>query len=236
MTANKKIILSNLETADIIPDSDTADYINDFFANIGSKLAANFDKPWHFDGLGNNNMLIDDIEVENEEVLKLCKDIDVNKSSCINNVSSRIIKDALIHLNVKFTFLINKSLSLGKFPETWKYDKVTPLFKGGKQDIVGNYRPVSLLPLPSKIIEKIVHNRLTRHLELNNFLDPNQGGFRKDHSTINTITKLTNDIFNGINNAQLTISCFIDMANSTAASIKKSHYFRSYLNPKKNKQ
>ena len=161
MTANKKIILSDLETADIIPDSDTADYMNDLFANIGSKLAANFDKPWHSDGLGNdNNMLIDDIEVENEEVLKLCKDIDVNKSSCINNVSSRKIKDAVIHLNVKFTFLINKSLSLGKFPETWKYAKVTPLFKGGKQDIVENYRPVSLLPLPSKIIEQIVHNRL----------------------------------------------------------------------------
>ena len=77
---------------------------------------------------------------------------------------------------------------------------------------MGNYRPVSLLPLPSKIIEKIVHNKLSLFFEEHEILDSNQGGFRKGHSTIDTIAKLTNNIFEGINHRVLTTSCFIDMA------------------------
>ena len=91
---------------------------------------------------------------------------------------------------------------------------VTPLFKGGNRQFVGNYRPVSLLPLPSKFIEKIVHKNLSKCFEENNILDPMQGGFRKGHSTINTISNLTNDIFYGMNNRDLTTACFIDMAKA----------------------
>ena len=144
----------------------------------------------------------------------MCKDIDVNKSSCIENVSSKVLKEALIYLNDKFTTLINKSFEVGLFPDAWKCAKVTPLFKGGNRNIVGNYRPVSLLPLPLKIIEKIVHGRLSNFFELRNILDPNQGGFRKGHSTINTISKLTNEIFKGMNQRELTTACFIDMAKA----------------------
>ena len=60
-------------------------------------------------------------------------------------------------------------------------------------------RPISLLPLPSKLFEKIVHSRIIEHLEMNDYLDVNQGGFRKNNSTINTTVKFTNDIFNAIN-------------------------------------
>ena len=73
--------------------------------------------------------------------------------------------------------------------------------------------PVSLLP-PTKIIEKIVHCRISDFIETNQLLDANQGGFRKKQSTINTIPKLTNDIFSGINERDLTSACFIDMAKA----------------------
>ena len=212
--SNKKIILFDEETSDEIQDTDIANYINDFFAHIGSKLAADFNTPWYFDGIENNDDYIENIIVTHDEVLKICREIDVNKSSCIENVSSKVMKDALIHLNRKFTHVMNNSLTKGIFPRKWKYAKVTPLFKGGNRNGVGNYRPVSLLPLPSKIIERIVHNRLSSFLEENNILDPNQGGFRKGHSTVNTISKLTNDIFEGINKGDLTTSCFIDMAKA----------------------
>ena len=59
-----------------------------------------------------------------------------------------------------------------------------------------------------------MHNRLSEFFETNNILDEKQGGFRKGHSTINTIANLTNDIFNGINNGLMTTSCFIDMAKA----------------------
>ena len=117
-------------------------------------------------------------------------------------------------LSTQLVFLINNVFRIGIFPDVWKLATVIPLFKGGNAKNVANFRPVSLLPLPSKIIEKIIHNRISNHLEAFGLLDDKQGGFRKNHSTINTIAKLTGDIFEGINNRNMTVACFIDMAKA----------------------
>ena len=89
-----------------------------------------------------------------------------------------------------------------------------PLQKGGNKSSVSNLRPVSILPLPTKIIERIIHDRIMFHLERNNLLEKNQGGFRKNHSTMDTIAKFTNDIFEGINKRKCTTSVFIDLAKA----------------------
>ena len=102
----------------------------------------------------------------------------------------------------------------GVFPDLWKNATVIPLKKCGNSNSVTNLRPISLLPLPSKILEKIIHNRMIHHLEINNYLDSNQGGFRKNNSTVNTTVKLTNDIFNSINTRLPTIATFIVMAKA----------------------
>ena len=77
--------------------------------------------------------------------------------------------------------------------------------------MVGNYRPVSLLPLPGKILEKIVHKRVTEFWNNNNFLTKDQGGFRKGFSTVATIAELTDDIFNQINLGNTTLATFFDL-------------------------
>ena len=175
----------------------TAEFVNTFFANIGPNLARNFNVPWRYEG-SEAEVNIESVVTNEEEVLKYCKEINVNKASCIDNVSSRIIKDAFIIQMTRLMSLINRSFDSGIFPNQWKLAKVITLYKGGNRHDVGSYRPVSLLPLPSKIIEKIVHIRLSSHLENNDLLDSKQGGFRKNHSTIDTVSKLTNDLFNSI--------------------------------------
>ena len=89
--------------------------------------------------------------------------------------------------------------------------KVIPLYKGGDRENVGNYRPVSLLPLPGKILEKIVHSRISDFLDNDHFLSGNQGGFRKGFSTTSTIAKLTDDIFDQINSGNTTLAVYIDL-------------------------
>ena len=89
---------------------------------------------------------------------------------------------------------------------------IIPFLKGG---IKKCFRPVSLLPLPSKIIEKIAHSLISNYFETNNYLDEKQGGFRKKRSTINTIAKLTDNIFKGIHDKLLTLACFIDIAKAS---------------------
>ena len=95
-------------------------------------------------------------------------------------------------------------------PESWKYAKVTPIPKGGNSQLVSNYRPISLLPLLSKMMEKIVHRRLYQHLTDNNLLDARQGGFRPGHSTSQTCAYFTEDLYTAINNKMITIAVYID--------------------------
>jgi hypothetical protein len=65
-----------------------------------------------------------------------------------------------------------------------KIAKVVPVFKSGNVNDINNYRPISLLCTFSKILEKIVANRLIKYLDLNNLISPNQFGFRAKHSTV----------------------------------------------------
>ena len=211
--SNKIISLVDEETKNAVPEGETAAFINNFFANIGSKLARNFNTPWYYDG-DVADVKLESITTNEIEVLRFRKEIDIHNSSYILDISSRILKDTFIILITKFTKLINCSFVTGIFPEYWKLANVIPLFKGGNKNVVGNFRPVSLLPLPSKIIEKIVHDRISTFLENNNLLDIYQGGFRKNQSTINTIAQLTDTIFEGINNRELTLTCYIDMAKA----------------------
>ena len=139
---------------------ETSTYINEFFTNIGPELAKKHKAEWQYFGdIVPNSM--EGITTDQNEVMKLCKEIEVMKSSGMDKLSARVCKDAFLVLSDQLAYLFNCSLSLELFPEAWKVAKVIPLFKGGDREKVGNYRPVSLLPLPGKILEKIVHKRIT---------------------------------------------------------------------------
>ena len=88
---------------------------------------------------------------------------------------------------------------------------MVPIYKGGDREDVGNFRPVSLLPLPGKILEKVVHKRISDFLEANGFLSGHQGGFRKGFSTTFTIANLTDDLFGNVNKGETTLVAFVDL-------------------------
>ena len=108
-------------------------------------------------------------------------------------------------------YIINSSLNSATVPRHWKTAKVVPLFKGGNREEVSNYRPVSLLPLPGKLLERVVHDRITKFWEDNGFLSSEQGGFRRGHSTLSTIADLSDDFFNQVNSGNTTMAVFVDL-------------------------
>ena len=81
-----------------------------------------------------------------------------------------MIKDAASILAAPLTFLINLSLQTGSVPSAWKTAKVIPVFKNGNRTDTDNYRPISALPVMSKILERVVHKQLMDHLERNSLL------------------------------------------------------------------
>ena len=154
------------------------------------------------------------IVVDRLELLKLLKDLNTTKSSAIEKLSSRLVKDLLVCLIDQFVFLVNLSFRTGKFPTDWKKAIIIPLPKDGDLSICHNYRPISLLPVPGKIIEKIYHSRLMSYLEDDHILTEKQGGFRKNNSTINTVTNFTHEIYSAINNHKISLTTFIDFSKA----------------------
>ena len=205
-----KIWLKNGMDGEEVEERETADFINTFFTNIGPELAQKHNEPWTYYGLDSQET-IPGITTNQEEVTKLCKEINNMKSLGIDLLSLRICKDAFIVLTDKLVHLFNCSLGSATFPTKWKTAKVVPLFKGGDKNDVGSYRPVSLLPIPGKLLEKIVHNRITTFFDTQNYFSEHQGGFRKGHSTVATIADLTDDLFDQVNKGMTTIAAFIDL-------------------------
>ena len=106
------------------------------------------------------------------------------------------------------------SLSQGIFPDNLKVAKITPIFKASESSSLFNYRPISVLPCFSKILERIVYNRLYKYIYKNNILYNKQFGFQKHHSTDHAILQLFEQISDSFENDKFTVSVFIDLSKA----------------------
>ena len=125
--------------------------------------------------------------MDEEEIFKLMKSVDVTKASGCDGFGNRIVKLCAEGLCPSFTKLINRSFVLGKYHSPWKLANVIPLHKKENRQFKTNYRPVSLLPCLSKLCEKVVFKRLYDYLIEINFLYRFQSGFRPGDSTVNQL-------------------------------------------------
>ena len=100
------------------------------------------------------------------------------------------------HIKKTLVRIFCNSVTLGVFPEKLKLAKVTPVFKSEENEYLTNYRPISVVVCFSKILERIMYNRLYEHLTKNNLLFDKQFGFRKFHSTEHALMELVNRIYN----------------------------------------
>ena len=196
-----------------VPFDKTADFINNYFATIGPKLANNMNLPYV-----TNNPATDTIfsftPAKLEDVLKLIRKININKSSGVNNISSEVLKDTFLTLPYHLLHIVNLVIATSSFPDIWKEAIVTPLPKGGDQSDVNNLRPISILPLPAKIMEKILHRQLLNYLNVNDLIFENQDGFRPKRSTHHSIEKLTNNIAQALNRQHCTTAIYLDFSKA----------------------
>ena len=116
-------------------------------------------------------------------IFKQLKDLKVKKATGLDGISARFLKDGASVIAPTVTFLVNLSLSTGIVPCDWKMARVVPLYKSGGHASMDNYRPISILPVMSKIMEKAVNVQLQRYLQRFDLLSPFQAGFRQHHST-----------------------------------------------------
>ena len=133
-----------------------------------------------------------------------------------DNISTKLLKETIDLILIPLTHIINQSFTSGIVPGNMKIAKIIPIFKSGNQEIMNNYRPISLLPAFSKLLEKLVCKRLTSFLESYKILYKHQYGFRKKHSTIHPILHLLKYIAenNDKPTKDITLAVFIDLSKA----------------------
>ena len=123
-------------------------------------------------------MLITIIHRQISSICKQLKGLKTKKAIGLDNIPNRLLKLAADSSAPSLTFIFNLSISSGIFPDEWKIAKVLPIYKSGPRNVLENYRPISILPVVAKVLEKEVHNQLYQHLAENNPLHPCQQCFR----------------------------------------------------------
>ena len=152
--------------------------------------------------------------VDTNTVILTVKSLNETRSVGSDGISLKFVKDALYIIVFYLTFIINTSIATGVFPHAWKKAHVIPLFKKGDFNDVNNFRPISILPVLSKILEKIVCNQLLRYLEDNNCLSNSQHGFRPRLSTESALTVITDAIYNNIDNKKISLLTLCDLSKA----------------------
>ena len=170
--------------------------------------------------------------------------LNINKSSGADEINFNAIKHCFGVLCGPLNYLFDSSLQSGAFPDLLKIAIVSPVFKTGDTADISNYRPISVLPCFSKILEHVMYNRLYKHLTDQKILHPQQFGFRKGHSAEHVITQLVHQIYESFEKDNYTVGIFVDLSKAFdevdhAILLKKLEiygitglnlaWFRSYL-------
>lgn len=132
----------------------------------------------------------------------------------IDNISLKLISPIIDIILPALTHLFNASLSTGVFPSIWKTALVKPIPKTNKPVNFNDLRPISLLPLLSKALERIVFNQVNQHLSDNQLTDVLQSGFKKGCSTTTAMVKIIDDISKAIDHNQSSILCLLDLSKA----------------------
>ena len=181
--------------------------------NLASKImAADVDPISYLPNSYSGSMFLQ--PVSTDEVYRAINNLNCNKSCGYDDISPRPIKAVADILCIPLTTIFNMSFENGTFPSLMKIAKVVPIFKKGDKQMVSNYRPVSLLPLFSKLLEKLFSVRLLDYIKKNDILYRGQYGFREKCSTQDAITDLVENITRAIDNNEFTIGIFIDLSKA----------------------
>lgn len=157
--------------------------------NVSSSLFKQF-----YQKVTSDKLQIEIHAVDTEFVYKQICHLNSFKSTGIDDISARFIKDAAIVLTKPITYIINLSITSGIVPDELKSARVKPLFKKNSRTEVGNYRPVSILCIISKLLEKSVYKQLESYFIKNNLLYEFQSGFRSAYSTDTCLVHLFDHI------------------------------------------
>ena len=204
----------------ITDSTEIANHFNSFFTNIGTKLAGKISSPDDnyvspLNSINQQNSIFLN-PTTTDEIIKITKDLKKSNSCGFDNISSALLKSVINEIAPILSHIFNRSLLTGIVPNLLKNAKfkVTPIFKSGDNQVFSNYRPISILPSISKVLEKIMYTRLYDFITNNNILSSHQYGFRPKRSTYMAINDLYCKITSDLDDKLHTVGIFLDLSKA----------------------
>ena len=195
-----------------------AEYFNNFFSSVGERISLSIVN------LNTNPLnLMDNLKVADSlffqpitaaEIIEITLNMKSKTSSGIDNISNKLLKEIIVHIAEPLSHIFNESLRSGVFPNSFKIAKVIPIFKTGNKLDPNNYRPISLLPVFSKVFEKLIYNRIIDFILKHDVIHPKQYGFIKGRSTEQAMLDITLKIIDAIENRIFSIGLFLDLSKA----------------------
>ena len=206
LTVNNKVITN---------PKDIGNSLNNYFCSVGESLAAslktdNLDDFSKYCPLTSKDSMYCET-IHSDEITRIIANFPNKKSPGLDGFTPKLLKEVGNDVVHPLTYIFNLSFSKGVVPDYLKQSKVIPLYKKGNRDVPGNYRPISLLSIFDKIMEKLMYNRLYSYLNNKKFFYSYQFGFRKKYSTTLALIEVIDNIYSHIDKHEFTIGIYLDL-------------------------
>ena len=211
---NRKVttVLKEIKVDNVVLEGDAlVNHVNNYFVSIAASICAGVPVTQVFACLAPPVLVSCFFHPASmNEVAGIIKKLK-NKGSKLLDIHPSILKENIIVFSSHFTTLYNLSLVKSEFPNLLKIARVSPGFKSGKPDIIDNYRPISSLPIFSKIFERLTLNRIQCFISRFNILTPCQFGFRKGCSISQAVVKLLSYVVQAYHDRVYSACFFLDL-------------------------
>lgn len=201
-----------------VTDSESiANEMNLFFVNSGASVIANNQTsqtdPLSFVPDLSNEHSMNSYLATTDEILNIIGNLK-DSAAGPDRLKPKVIKLVKHELVVPIKHVVNTSLKKGIFPDKLKEALITPIYKKGAKDLVNNYRPISVLNVFSKVIERVMHKRLVSYCEAANIFFDRQFGFRSGHSTEMAVTEAVSIITKALNEKVPILAVNMDLSKA----------------------
>ena len=156
--------------------------------------------------------LLSQIEVTVDEVMERLSELDTTKACGPDKIPARLLKECSEQIAPSLYSLFNHSLSIGQIPREWKSADVTPIHKKDSKEDAKNYRPISLLPIVSKVLERCMGNRFYDHLK--DLISVLQHGFLPNRSCVTQLLLVLHTVGQSLDNNIQSDMIYLDFAKA----------------------
>lgn len=193
---------------------DVCNRFNDYFINSGNIIGAPAAVAPPLDNVKQSEVSFSMSEVTKNEILQIVKDFKNKHSAGYDDVPVSLLKQVIDNIIDPLHFMINNSIKYGIFPELLKVACVSPVYKNGDKEDMKNFRPISVLPAFSKIIEKILCNRLEIFFNDNNTFHESMHGFLKGRGVETAVFAFLGEILDTLEQGGTPVGVFLDLSKA----------------------